>query len=381
MNQIATRRGTPDFFLLVLTFILVGFGIVMVFSASSATSAYQFNDALYFTKKQIIWAAIGSIVMLFFMNVRYSKLKNWFIPYFIIIVFLLILVLLFGSELNGARSWLQIGPFNAQPSEFAKLGIIVYLANLIHKKQEHFRDFHRGLLPAMIIVGFVTLLILLQPDLGTAMIFMMTALIVILVGGANLKHLFVFGVVIAGITSAGVMLQLLASDSGSYRIDRITAYLDPWADPLDTGYHLIQSLYAFGHGGLTGAGFGQSIQKLHYLPYSHNDFIFSIIAEELGLIGISLFILVYLIFLWRCLLIALRCNDLFGTLVGTGIFGMISIQALINIGGVTGSIPITGVTLPFISSGGSSLLVCMLSVGILLSISRENNRLEKEKQK
>jgi cell division protein FtsW len=378
MNQSSNRRGTPDFFLLVLTFILVGFGIVMVFSASSATSAYQFNDALFFTRKQIIWAVVGSILMLFFMNVRYSKLKNWFIPYFIVVVLLLILVLMFGLELNGAKSWLQIGPFGGQPSEFAKLGIIIYLANLIHKKQEDFRDFHRGLLPAMIIVGFVTSLILMQPDLGSAMIFLMTAMIVIIVGGANLKHVFVAGGIIGGISSLVFMISLLTNESYGYRVDRITAYMDPWADPLGTGFHIIQSLYAFGHGGITGAGFGQSIQKLHYLPYAHNDFIFSIIAEELGFIGSTLFILIYLVFLWRCLLIALRCKDLFGTLVGIGIFGMISVQALINIGGVTGSIPITGVTLPFISSGGSSLLVCMLSIGILLSISRENNRLEKE---
>ncbi len=372
------RRGTPDFVLLSLTFILLGFGIVMVFSASSATAAFQFDDALYFTKKQIVWAILGSFLMLFFMNVRYSKLKNWFIPYFIFIVILLILVLMFGSELNGAKSWLQLGPINIQPSEFAKLGIIIYLANLIHKKQEHFREFNRGLLPAMIIVGFVTSLIMLQPDLGSAMIFLLTAMVVILVGGANLKHVFTAGAVIGGITCFMILIQILTSDSYGYRIDRFTAFMDPWADPIGTGYHLIQSLYAFGHGGITGAGFGQSIQKLHYLPYAHNDFIFAIIAEELGLIGSTLFIVVYLLFLWRCLLIALRCKDLFGTLVGTGIFGMISIQALINIGGVTGSIPITGVTLPFISSGGSSLLVCMLSIGILLSISRENNRLEKD---
>jgi cell division protein FtsW len=373
-------RGTPDFLLLFLTFALIGFGLVMVFSASYNTSVYEYNNALYFTKRQVIWAIIGSVGMLFLMNTHYSKLKKWFVPFFVAIVIMLILVLFIGKEVNGAKSWFGIGPIGGQPSEFAKLGIILYLAALITKKGEKFRDFHKGLLPVMIIVGLVVGLIMLQPDLGTSMILIFCALIVIVAGGANLKHLFYSFATLSIIAGFFITMHLLSTDNYGYKFYRITSYLDPWADPLGSGYHLIQSLYAFGHGGLTGAGFGQSIQKLHYLPEAHNDFIFAIIGEELGFIGSSIFLLVYLLFLWRGLFISVRCPDIFGTLVGTGIVGMIGIQALVNIGGVTGAIPITGITLPFISFGGSSLVVTMLSMGILLSISRESSRIDKEKQ-
>lgn len=232
----------------------------------------------------------------------------------------------------------------------------------------------------MTIVGFISALILLQPDRGSTMILVLCATIVIIAGGANLKHIFLLGAAGAFVMAIGVAIYVIKTKlSGqSYLLDRFTSFMDPFADPLDTGYQLVQSLYAFGHGGISGAGFGQGIQKLHYLPEAHNDFIFSIIGEELGFIGSSLFILIYLAFLWRGLLIAIRCNELFGTLAGVGIIGMIAIQALINLGGVTGSIPLTGVTLPLISYGGSSMLVTLISLGILLSISREYNKPEKE---
>jgi cell division protein FtsW len=204
----------------------------------------------------------------------------------------------------------------------------------------------------------------------------LTAGLVIIAGGANLKHILLSGLFlgsILGFVVGGYFLFTPADQIKSYRIDRFTAYLDPWSDPMDTGFQLIQSLYAFGHGGVTGAGFGQSIQKLHYLPYAYNDFIFAVIGEELGLIGALTVLLVLLLLMWRALIISLRCPDIFGTLLGTGIVGMIGIQATINLGGVTGLIPITGVTLPFISYGGSSLLVTLMSMGILLNISRYSN--------
>jgi len=367
------RKGSPDFLLMFLTLILTGFGILMVFSASSATAAIEYNDSLYFTKRQIIWAAAGLFLMLIMMNIPFLWWKKLVFPVFVLAIASLVLVLIFGVERNGARSWFQIGPFGGQPTEFAKLAIIMYLAALISRKGEKFRDFKRGLLPVMIIVGIVCALIMMQPDLGSCFILVMTAGLVIIAGGANLKHILLSGLFLASILGCvlgGYFLFTPADQIKSYRLDRFTAYLDPWADPLDTGFHLIQSLYAFGHGGLTGAGFGQSIQKLHYLPYAYNDFIFPVIGEELGLIGALTVLLVLLLLMWRALIISLRCPDIFGTLLGTGIVGMIGIQAVINLGGVTGLIPITGVTLPFISYGGSSLLVTLMSMGILLSISR-----------
>lgn len=375
-----TRRGTPDFFLLFLTIALVGFGLVMVFSASYSITYSE--DPVYHTKKQIQFALMGMIVMFIVMNTSYKKLKKGFIPFFLLTVVLLILVLIIGVEIKGAKSWFRIGPFGGQPTEFAKIGVLAYLAVIINKKGDKFRDFKNGLLPVVVVVGFVCGLIILQGDLGSTMILILASGLVILVGGARLKHLFMLGtagLLAAGIAILGELLKAGQDGNVSFRIKRLTSYMDPWKDYHGDGFQLIQSLFALGHGGLTGAGFGQSIQKLHYLPEAHNDFIFAVIGEELGFVGSAVFLLVYLLFLWRALMVAIRCSDVTGTLVGTGIVGLIAIQALINIGGVTGALPITGVTLPFISYGGSSLLATLFAVGILLSISRENSKAEKLK--
>ncbi|NOU95246.1 putative lipid II flippase FtsW [Paenibacillus sp. LMG 31456] len=383
----AQRRGTPDFLLLFLTFLLVCFGLAMVFSASMAYTRFDsvsetmLNDPSYMVIRQAIAIAMGTVAMFFCMNIDYRILRKWIGPGFVIVVIMLLLVPIIGHGVKGATSWFKIAGFSVQPSEFAKLAVILYLAALISKKEDKFRDFQKGLLPALMIVGFVSALILLQPDVGSTMILILCAAIVIIVGGANLKHIFFLSVLGAGVLSSVISIYLAVKNGQDYRIDRFTAFMDPWADQLGTGYQLIQSLYAFGHGGIWGAGFGQGIQKLHYLPEAHNDFIFAIIGEELGFIGTSLFILIYLAFLWRGLLVAVRCKEMFGTLTGVGIIGMIAIQALINLGGVTVSIPMTGVTLPFISYGGSSMLISLISLGILLSISREYNKPDKETKK
>jgi cell division protein FtsW len=374
------QRGTPDFFLLFLTVALIGFGLVMVFSASYSIT-FQ-DDPLSYTKKQALWAIIGTFVMFITMNTSYPKVKKLFVPFFLFVLFLLILVLLVGEVRNGAKSWFNIGPFGGQPTEFAKIGIILYLSVMIGRKGEKLKDFKTGLLPLLIMVGLVGLLIMLQPDLGSTVIMMITASLVIIVGGARKKHIFWLAGIATSIFISVILIEMWTADitnKPSYRLRRLTSFMNPWEDPLGSGLQSIQSLYALGHGGFTGAGFGQSIQKLHYLPFAHNDFIFAIIGEELGFIGACLFLLVYLMFIWRGLLVALRCSDVTGTLAGLGIVGMISIQVLINIGGVIGAIPITGVTLPFISYGGTSLLSTMFAVGILLSISRENNKVEKNK--
>ncbi|MEW9697848.1 putative lipid II flippase FtsW [Paenibacillus sp. SI8] len=372
------RRGTPDFLLLFLTLVLVCFGLAMVFSASSMTSAYKWADPWYFTKKQLIAVGLGSIGMLLCMNIHYTKLKKLVIPAFFVIVVMLVLVI-FTEKANGAASWFSFGKFGIQPTEFAKLIVILYLASLISNKEEKFRDFKNGLLPALLIVGFVSFLIMLQPDLGSCFILLACSAIVIIVGGSNLKHIFTLGTGLAAIGTMVVAIYVwkastAVGDSANrpgYRMNRLTSFMDPFSDHSDTGYQVVQSLYAFGHGGLSGAGFGQGIQKLHYLPEAHNDFIFAIIGEEFGFIGSALFILIFLLFIWRGILVAVRSPDMFGMVAGVGIMGMFAFQALINIGGVTSSIPLTGVTLPFISSGGSSMMVCLISMGVLLSISRE----------
>jgi len=371
-------RGRPDFLLLIFTLLLVGFGLVMVFSASSniaVTSDAFGRDALYFTKRQLLFVAVGSVLLLALMNVPYTWFKRGFILYFVPVVILLGLVPFIGKEINGARSWFGVGSFGIQPTEFAKLAIILYLGSIITKKGEKFREFKRGLLPVMVIVGGICGMIMLQPDLGSCLVLAVSAGMVIIAGGANLKQVFLAGVIVSMVVTVFVSISMVTDpDDWAYRIDRFTAYLDPWQDEQGSGYHLIRSLEALGHGGLTGAGFGHSVQKLKYLPFPYNDFIFAIIAEEFGFIGSALFLLAYLFFIWRGLLVALRCPDIYGTIVGVGIMSLISIQAVINIGGVIGAIPITGVTLPLISYGGSSMLVTLACLGVLLSISREYNR-------
>lgn len=385
------KRGTPDFQLLILTLLLVGFGLVMVFSSSSSLTlaSEKFgNDPLYFIKRQIQWVVVGLVVMFTVMNIHYSKFKKWYAPMFLLTLVLLLLVA-FAERTNGAKSWFNIGGLGIQPTELAKISIILYLAALITKKGERLRDLRTGYIPVMIIVGIVAGLIMMQPDLGSCLILVATSGLVIYAGGASMKHilasiaLLVLGVGIVmgaktAIDSLSPHAATTAADQSSYKQDRINAFLNPFQDPEDGGYNIIQSLMALGEGGTGGAGFGQSIQKLHYLPYPYTDFIFPVIGEEFGFIGTAIFLLVYLYFIWRGILIALRCTDPFGTLVGIGVMGLIAIQAFVNIGGVTKTIPLTGVTLPFISYGGSSLVVTMFCMGIMLSISRETNRPVKE---
>ncbi|MDO7905270.1 putative lipid II flippase FtsW [Paenibacillus sp. JX-17] len=386
------RRGTPDFQLLILTFLLVGFGVLMVFSASSSltgASSKFGNDPYYFLKKQAMWAVVGTLFMFVAMNLPLKSYKKLFKPLFLVTVLLLIAVL-FTKGLNGASSWLQIVGLGIQPTELAKIASILYLAALITKKGERFRDLKTGYVPVTVIVGFIAGLIMLQPDFGSCFILVATCGLVIYAGGASTKHMLVTMLIL--IVTAALMFgvgSLFGSSSSSssvgdqaeknYKMGRIEAFLNPSADKQNTSYNLYQSLMGIGEGGITGSGFGQGIIKLHYLPNPYNDFIFSVIGEEFGLIGTGLFLLLYLYFIWRGMLIALRCPDPFGTLVGTGVMGLIAIQAFINIGGVTKTIPLTGVTLPFISYGGSSLLAMMLSMGIMLSISRES-KLEETKE-
>ncbi|OUM99783.1 MAG: cell division protein FtsW [Paenibacillaceae bacterium ZCTH02-B3] len=381
MNAPATgRRGTPDFLLLILTLILVGFGIVMVFSASSSMTAVMErfgNDPLYFTRRQLMFAGVGTVMMLILMNIRYERYKVWFAP-FLLVTLVLLVAVLFTGEINGARSWIVVGPFSIQPTEFAKIALILYLAAIISRKQEKFREFKRGLLPALLVPGLVAGLILVQPDPGSAAVLVAAVAVILVVGGANLLHVALTGLALAGAggLALGVYMLLNPGFDGGFRMSRLTAFRDPFADAQGAGYQLLRSLEAFGHGGLTGTGLGNSVQKLFYLPYAYNDFIYAVIAEELGFIGASLFILFYLFFLWRMLVVALRCPDLFGTLFGVGMVTLVAVQALVNMGGVSGAIPITGVTLPFVSYGGSSLLSLMMGMGVLLSISREYNRLQ-----
>ncbi|SFL38675.1 cell division protein FtsW [Paenibacillus sp. 1_12] len=365
-------RGKPDFLLLFLAISLVGFGLMMVFSSSSAYALYKYDTMWYFTKKQIIFSFVGLLLMIILMNVPFHIFKRLSRPLLLISIILLILVLVLGVQINGAKRWIGYGSFGIQPTEFVKLSIVIFLSALISKKREKIREFKTGLFPLLFITGLVALLILLQPDFGSSLILLLISGILIIMGGANLWHLLKIMLVIAP-------LCIYLAVSKSYRLARITSFMNPWEDGTGTGYQLIQSLFALGHGGLTGTGIGRSIQKLHYLPEAHTDFIFAIMGEELGFLGLLLFILMYALFLARGFILSVQSSDSFGLLLGTGIVSMIAVQFIFNIGAVTGGLPITGVPLPLISYGGSSLLVCMAGIGILLSISRERNRLRNMK--
>lgn len=340
----------------------------MVYSSSAVSAYVNFNDSYYFLKRQIIWVTIGIIAMLITINIDYHAWKKFGTPILIVTIVLLSLVLVpgFGKVVNGARRWLGFGSLYLQPSEIAKLSMVLFSSASLAGQQEKIRSFFKGLLPQLIILLFVFGLILKEPDLGTALAIGGTIFILLFAAGAKLSHLTSLGVVgVIGIIAA-IILE-------PYRLKRLLAFSNPWADPLDTGYHIIQSLYALGSGGLFGVGLGRSREKFLYLPEPHTDFIFAILGEELGFIGTITIILLFFLFAWRGYKIAISAPDIYGSLLAAGLTTMIVMQALMNIAVVTASMPVTGIPLPFISFGGSALIFTLAGVGILLNISRYVN--------
>ena len=361
------KRNAPDFVLFLTVLSLLSIGVVMVFSASEYSTLIHYQDSFYFFKRQMLWAALGLGAMFFVMNFDYWRLKQYAQALLVIAFVTLILVLIpgIGEEVNGARRWIDIGPTLFAPAELVKLSVIVFTAYGLARQKDSVKYFSRGVLPYLLILIFASLLILFQPDLGTAVSLAGIVMLMIFAGGARIAHLVSLG--LAGLVAVG-----LAIFFEPYRMQRFLAFLDPWADPQDTGFHIIQGLYAIGSGGLFGMGLGQSKQKFLYLPENHTDFIFAITAEELGFIGAFLVIMLFILFVWRGLKIAVTSQDPFASLLATGITAWVGVQAIINIGVVTGSCPVTGIPLPFISYGGSSLLITMAGVGILLNISKFN---------
>jgi cell division protein FtsW len=363
--RLPLKKSTPDFILIIVTLTLLAVGLVMVYSASAVWADYKFDDSFFFAKRQLLFAAVGVFAMFFIMNVEYWTWKNWAKVLIIICFVLLVLVLIPGIGVlrNGSRSWIGVGAFSIQPSEFMKLAMIAFLAKYLSENQRYITSFRKGVLPSLLLVFTAFGMIMLQPDLGTGTVMVGTCVVMIFISGARIMHFAWMG--IAGL--AGFVALVL---SAPYRIKRITSFLDPWEDPLNSGFQIIQSLYAIGPGGLFGLGLGESRQKFFYLPEPQNDFIFAILAEELGFIGGTFVLLLFSLVLWRGIRIALGAPDLFGSFLAVGIVSMIAIQVMINVGVVTGMMPVTGITLPFLSYGGSSLTLMLLAVGVLLNISR-----------
>lgn len=360
------NKKAVDHSLLIMTIILVAFGTVMVFSASFYYTEQRWGDSYFFFKRQLMWAAVGFVAMLASSVYNYSNLRKLSIPLILISIGLLIAVLIVGVERNFARRWLDIAGVSLQPSEVARFAMIVFLADSIARRKDSIKYFFRGVLPYLMLLGVFFALILMQPNFSMAGSLTILVMVILFIGGMRFRHL----ILLAASGAAGGWALLKAAD---YRVDRLTAFLDPWSDPLDTGYQLIQSLYALGSGGVFGMGFGQSRQKHLFIPHPETDFIFAIIGEEWGFIGATILILMFLFLIWRGVMIALAAPDLFGCLLAAGVTSLIAIQVIINIAVVTGSMPPTGLPLPFISFGGSSLLLFMGSIGVLLNISRHTS--------
>lgn len=359
------KPKSPDYILVFAVMGLLGLGIVMVYSSSAVSAAVNFDDSYYFLKRQLIWASLGLFAMFLTMNIDYHTWRPLAKPVLITTLVLLIMVLIpgLGKVVNGARRWLGFGSVYLQPSEIAKLGVVLFYSDSLVRHQEKLTNFVKGLAPQLAILMMVFGLILKEPDLGTALAIGGTIFILFFAAGAKISHL-------GGLGAVGVVGIIAAILFEPYRLRRLLAFSDPWSDPLNSGYHIIQSLYAIGSGGLFGVGLGRSREKFLYLPEPHTDFIFAILAEELGFIGTATVLVLFFLFAWRGLRVAIAAPDIYGSILATGLTTMIILQALMNIAVVTASMPVTGIPLPFISFGGSALIFTMAGVGVLLNISR-----------
>jgi cell division protein FtsW len=361
-----SARHQPDFTLFLTVLILLSIGVTMVFSSTLWYATLPpFRDTFYFVRKQLIWALIGIVAMVIMMNYDYWRLKKWSKWLLLGGVFLLIAVLIPGVGVSklGAQRWMDLGPLSFQPSELVKLCLIIFVSHALSRRLKMIQNFWSGVLPFLLLTGLVAGLILLQPDLGTAMTIAGTVFIMLFIAGMKTSQLFMIGTLGLGLVTAAILYK-------PYRFNRFMAFLHPEKDTTGAGWHILNSLMSLGSGSLFGTGLGQGHSKYLWVPERHTDFIFSIIGEELGFIGATFVIILFIVFIWRGLKTAMDCPDSFGTLLATGIVSGVALQAIINIGVVTSSLPITGITLPFISFGGNSLVITLAGIGILLNVSR-----------
>lgn len=362
-----TRQG-PDALLLLSTFLLLGIGLVMVYSSSSVWSLYKFDISYYYLRRQGIFALMGLAVMFLCSRFNYWNWRRLVQPVFWVNLALLVLVFVpgIGFSRSEAQRWINLGFVQFQPTDVTKFAMVLFTANYLVAKKEYIHTFKRGLLPVLIIAGITSCLIMMQPDLGTTLTILLTVFILLYGGGVRILHL--SGVAVAGGSIiAGLMLFV---PRYRYQLSRLTSFLNPWEDPTGTGWQIIQSLLAIGSGSLGGVGLGASRQKFLYLPEPWSDFIYAIICEELGFIGGAAVIILFLILIWRGFRIAISAPDLFGKYLAMGLTTIIAVQAAINLGVVLGTLPVTGITLPLVSYGGTSLMMNFTFIGILLNISR-----------
>lgn len=360
------RLKNYDFTLIITPIFLASFGLVMIYSASMVTAVFDDLESTFYFKRQFIWFVIGLMGFIFLSIFPFRHFKRLVKLITLISFIMLISVLIFGNTVNNAtRSISILGVFNLQPAEFVKLGIIIYLASIYSKKQNYIGDFLTGVSPPLIMTALFLSLIILQPDIGTAAIIAFIAIMIVISSGIRIKHL-----VLISLSALILLIITIPQLITETRVARVTGAYNPFSAPETDGYHLIQSYLAIGVGGLKGEGLGQSVQKLGFLWGAHTDFIMSVIAEELGVFGVFIVIGGLSLIVLRGFFIAKKCPDSFGALLAIGISSMIGIQTLFNLGAISGILPITGVPLPFISYGGSSLLVLMFAMGILNNIAK-----------
>lgn len=351
--------------IIVIVWTLICIGLMMIYSSSGIYALQELKDSLYFLKRHVLFLVMGVTAAIAVMTINYQDLRRWAKPLMVLAVVLLVLVLIphIGKASYGAQRWFKLGRFHFQPSELAKLAILVYVADFLARKQHLVRSFREGFMPVMMVMGITCALILKQPDLGSTLLIISVVLIMLFVAGARLAHLGLLGLL--AIPAFYVLIVQVP-----YRWIRIVTFLDPWQDRQGAGFQLTQSQIAFGSGGMFGRGLGRSVQKLFYLPAAHTDFILSIIGEELGFVGAFITIFLFILFIWQGARIAKRVSDPFGYYLSLGIVAMIGLQAVVNIGVSIGALPTKGLPLPFVSYGGSALIFHLIAVGLLLNISR-----------
>ena len=376
-----SNKSQVDFVLIIIIIILLSFGIVMILSASAPSALAETGDSYTYVTKQIIFAVIGLAIMWFVSKIDYRIYKKFYWAIYWISVGVLFLVLIpgLGTEVSGARRWINLGFTQFQPSEITKIGMIIFYAGYLTDHKEELRSFTKGFIkPLLFIIPPVAIALFIQNHLSVGIVMSAITFIMMLMAGCRLIYFIVCGGIVGGggIAALAIYLSSAGESAGdaNFRLGRILNYMDPWQDPTGTGWQTIQSLYAIGSGGLFGVGLGESKQKYLYVSEPQNDFIFSILAEELGFIGCIVVIVLFALFIWRGIIIAMKSQDIFGSLLATGITSLVMVQVVINIGVVTNTIPNTGMSLPFFSAGGTALIMLLGMCGILLNISKSRSK-------
>ena len=369
-SNVAEKRSfSPvDRTVLMITYLLLLIGLIMMFSASGVMAEMRYGDSMFFLKRQAVWIVLGLLVLHWVSRQDYGIWKT-VMPLMLgltVVILALVLIPMVGSEVNGARRWFRFGWFSFQPGELAKLTAVLYLSSFLVRREKDITNFTKGVLAPVIVVGTLALLAFLEPDMGTAVVMFSILLGLLFLGGARISHL-------SSLVLSLLPLAYLLIMESDYRRRRLMSFLDPWEDPNNTGFQLSQSFVALGNGGLAGVGLGEGRQKLFFLPEAHADFVLALVGEELGFLGTGLLMVLFAILLVKGFRIAGRAPDAFGRHLASGVTLLIGIQVLINAGVVSGLLPTKGLTLPLVSYGGSSLLVSLIAIGILLSISREDS--------